>query len=64
MSEKAQRWKRYSYLGRLKQAQGTLQTLKNEAFLGEELQAEAHKLAIDILFFQRRVQRAIEEHKK
>lgn len=45
MSEKAKRWQRYSYLGRLKQARNTLQSLSKESFLDSD--TTAHVAYID-----------------
>lgn len=59
MSEKAKRWKRYSYLGRIKQARNTLLTLAKQDFVNEYLRNHIDNLERDLAALEPKVRRAI-----
>jgi hypothetical protein len=63
VSEKAKRWQRYSYLGRLKQAENVLRELAKQDFVDEELAGLLRRAAVDVSFLTRQTKLAIEVKK-
>lgn len=64
MSEKAERWRQYSYLGRLKQARNMLLSLHRERFMSEGLRNHTDNIERELAALQRKVEFAIREHKR
>ncbi|HLP67275.1 MAG TPA: hypothetical protein VK181_07130 [Rhizobium sp.] len=64
MSAKAERWRKYAYLGRIKQARNMLLSLYKEQFMTEGLRNEVDNLERTLERLQRKVDFAIREHKK
>lgn len=59
MSERAKRWQRYSFLGRIKQARNTLQSLGKQDFVNEYLRSHIDNIDRELERLEPKVRRAI-----